>query len=244
MIRGLPRRSITVATTPNCRRCRETSSRSTRSTTAPLTIRDEALAPWPRTPEVVRQHLADYYASITFLDAAGRPHPRCARGERPVRQHAHRLHQRPWPGHRQPRALRQAEPLRPLDAFAAHHRRPGHPQRAAVPTRCATCSTSSPRWASSTACPAPEGNEGRSLAPSRRHHSARSRLDLHRLRQHAARRPRRPLEAHRVSQGQQDPALRPPGRSDRDARPGERPEPCPRTGQVDRSASRLARAAG
>jgi arylsulfatase A-like enzyme/metal-dependent hydrolase (beta-lactamase superfamily II) len=38
-----------------------------------LTIRDEALAPWPRTSEVVRQHLADYYASITFLDSqAGR----------------------------------------------------------------------------------------------------------------------------------------------------------------------------
>jgi arylsulfatase A-like enzyme len=31
--------------------------------------RDERLAPWPRTPEVVRQHLADYYASISFLDA-------------------------------------------------------------------------------------------------------------------------------------------------------------------------------
>jgi arylsulfatase A-like enzyme len=30
--------------------------------------RDERLAPWPRTPEVVRQHLADYYAAITFLD--------------------------------------------------------------------------------------------------------------------------------------------------------------------------------
>jgi arylsulfatase A-like enzyme len=34
-----------------------------------LTGRDERLAPWPRTPEVVRQHLADYYAAITFLDA-------------------------------------------------------------------------------------------------------------------------------------------------------------------------------
>ena len=33
-----------------------------------MTIRDEALAPWPRTPEVVRQHLADYYAYITFTD--------------------------------------------------------------------------------------------------------------------------------------------------------------------------------
>src|ERR1043166_864298 len=27
--------------------------------------RDEELAPWPRMPEIVRQHLADYYASIT-----------------------------------------------------------------------------------------------------------------------------------------------------------------------------------
>jgi arylsulfatase A-like enzyme len=34
-----------------------------------LTIRDEKLAPWPRTPEVVRQHTADYYGMITSLDA-------------------------------------------------------------------------------------------------------------------------------------------------------------------------------
>jgi arylsulfatase A-like enzyme len=34
-----------------------------------LVGRDERLAPWPRTPDVVRQHLADYYAYITFLDA-------------------------------------------------------------------------------------------------------------------------------------------------------------------------------
>ena len=34
-----------------------------------MTIRDEALAPWPRTPETVRQHLADYYAYIEFMDA-------------------------------------------------------------------------------------------------------------------------------------------------------------------------------
>ncbi len=34
-----------------------------------MVVRDERLAPWPRTPEVVRQNLADYYASITFVDA-------------------------------------------------------------------------------------------------------------------------------------------------------------------------------
>jgi arylsulfatase A-like enzyme len=33
-----------------------------------LTVRDEALAPWPRTPEVVRKHLTDYYGVITHLD--------------------------------------------------------------------------------------------------------------------------------------------------------------------------------
>ncbi|RME70167.1 MAG: arylsulfatase [Verrucomicrobia bacterium] len=34
-----------------------------------IVLRDEQLAPWPRTPEIARQHLADYYAIITHLDA-------------------------------------------------------------------------------------------------------------------------------------------------------------------------------
>ncbi len=33
-----------------------------------LLVRDELLAPWPRTEEVVRQHLRDYYACITSID--------------------------------------------------------------------------------------------------------------------------------------------------------------------------------
>ena len=33
-----------------------------------MTVRDEMLAPHPRTPEVVRRHLADYYACVTCLD--------------------------------------------------------------------------------------------------------------------------------------------------------------------------------
>lgn len=33
-----------------------------------LQVRDELLAPHPRTPEVMRQHLADYYATISHLD--------------------------------------------------------------------------------------------------------------------------------------------------------------------------------
>jgi arylsulfatase A-like enzyme len=33
-----------------------------------MTVRDENLAPWPRTPEDTRQQLADYYACVTGLD--------------------------------------------------------------------------------------------------------------------------------------------------------------------------------
>ena len=34
-----------------------------------MKIRDEKLADWPRTPEAVKKHIADYYAMITHLDA-------------------------------------------------------------------------------------------------------------------------------------------------------------------------------
>ncbi len=34
-----------------------------------LRVRDEQLAPWPRTPRIVREHIAAYYAMITHLDA-------------------------------------------------------------------------------------------------------------------------------------------------------------------------------
>lgn len=33
-----------------------------------MTIRDEKLAEWPRTPGAIRQHIADYYAMITHMD--------------------------------------------------------------------------------------------------------------------------------------------------------------------------------
>ena len=33
-----------------------------------LTVRDENLAPWPRTPEIIQKSLADYYALIAHLD--------------------------------------------------------------------------------------------------------------------------------------------------------------------------------
>lgn len=33
-----------------------------------LKVRDEQLAPWPRTPEVIRRHIADYYGMISHVD--------------------------------------------------------------------------------------------------------------------------------------------------------------------------------
>jgi arylsulfatase A-like enzyme len=33
-----------------------------------MKVRDEGLAPWPRTPEIIREHIAAYYAMITHLD--------------------------------------------------------------------------------------------------------------------------------------------------------------------------------
>ena len=33
-----------------------------------MTVRDERLAPWPRTPEIIRRHLADYYACVSCAD--------------------------------------------------------------------------------------------------------------------------------------------------------------------------------
>jgi arylsulfatase A-like enzyme len=34
-----------------------------------MQIRDEKLAPWPRTPDEIRKHIADYYAMITHVDS-------------------------------------------------------------------------------------------------------------------------------------------------------------------------------
>ena len=69
MILALLLRSTTVATMPTYRRCRQNFRPQHPFDNGALTIRDEALAPWPRTADVVRQHLADYYASITYLDS-------------------------------------------------------------------------------------------------------------------------------------------------------------------------------
>jgi arylsulfatase A-like enzyme len=33
-----------------------------------MTVRDECLAPWPRTEDEIRRHLHEYYAVITCLD--------------------------------------------------------------------------------------------------------------------------------------------------------------------------------
>ena len=130
-----------------------------------LTVRDERLAPWPRTPEVVRQHLADYYASITFLDAQiGRILDALqASGQDDdtiivfTSDHGLAIGSHGLFGKQN---LYDA-----LDARPADLRRPWHPARSASPTRCATCSTSSRRWASWPACRAAGGQRGQEPGP-------------------------------------------------------------------------------
>lgn len=96
-----------------------------------MIVRDELLLPWPRTPDAVRAQLADYYRYVSYLDML-------------VGQVLDALAASPWAGNtivvfarrlrggaRQPRAERQAEPLRALDPRTADHRRAGYSPRSA-----------------------------------------------------------------------------------------------------------------
>ena len=56
-----------------------------------LDIRDEKLAPFPRTEQVVRKHLADYYAMHHAHRRPDRPHSRRVGKIRQARKHHHCL---------------------------------------------------------------------------------------------------------------------------------------------------------
>ena len=189
-----------------------------------LVIRDEELAPWPRTAEVVRQHLADYYAAIEFLDAQ-------------IGRILEALE-----------ASGQSENT--LIVFAADHGLAigshglfgkqnlyEHSMRApliiagpGIPRGRRSDALSYlldifPTLGDLAGVPAPEGSEGLSLAPvlaGKRRTVRDSIFTAYRDVQRAVRDER--LEAHRLSQGQQDPALQPPGRPGRAARPRGRSE--------------------
>ncbi len=175
-----------------------------------LTIRDEALAPWPRTPEVVRQHLADYYASIGFLDSqVGRILDALRASGQYERtmivftsDHGLAIGSHGLFGKQNLYDHSMRSPL----VIAG----PGVPKGRRSDAMCYLLDIF-PTLGELAGVSAPNGNEGRSLVPeSRRPAAGRPRLDLHRLCRRPAGRPRRPLEAHRLSQGQQDAALRPP----------------------------------
>ena len=85
-----------------------------------MAIRDERLRPG-RGP---RNSYAGTWQTITPPLSSSMNRSDASRGarcERPTPKHAHRIHQRSRPGDRQPWAFWQAESLRTLDEFAAHH---------------------------------------------------------------------------------------------------------------------------
>ena len=93
-------------------------------------LRDEKLAPWPRTEYAVKVHRQEYYALITHTDAQIGKILDALREVRQGRQHVHLLHRRPRPGRRAPWPAGQAEHVRTQPAAAVDRRRPGHRRRA------------------------------------------------------------------------------------------------------------------
>ena len=111
-------------------------------------IRDEILAPFPRTREAVQLHRSEYYAHVTYMDAQI---GRVLADAGPVRaraQHLRHLHGRPRAGGGPARANGQAEPLRPQHPHAAADLGSGDSARAA----CAST------WCTSTVCSRPRAS--------------------------------------------------------------------------------------
>ena len=117
-------------------------------------LRDEQLAPFPRTPYAVHVNRQEYYAIITHMDAPDRPDPGCIGKKRQSRQYLHLLHGRSRPGRRTPRADRQAEHVRPQRPRAVHGARARDSRWKDAWTRRSTCRTSCPRRWSWPASPA------------------------------------------------------------------------------------------
>ncbi len=186
-----------------------------------LIIRDEELAPWPRTPEIVRQHLADYYAAIEFLDAQI---GRILDALKESNQYENTLivftadHGLAIGSHGLfgKQNLYDHSMRAPLIIAG-----PGIPRSRRVDAMCYLLDIF-PTLGDLAGIPAPEGSEGQSLVPilaGQRQTGRDSIFTAYGRR--PARRPRRPLEAHHLSQDQQDPTLRPQERPRRAARPRE-----------------------
>src|SRR5688572_18709000 len=61
-------------------------------------VRDENLAGYPRSRDVIQDQLCEYYGSITHMDGQGGTHTRCAGAERVGREYVDHLHGGPWFG--------------------------------------------------------------------------------------------------------------------------------------------------
>ena len=95
-----------------------------------LRIRDELLAEFPRTPEEIRRHIAEYYAMISHLDHEFGRVLGALDEAGAHRQHADRARRGQRLSGRAARPNGQAELLRAQRARAAHLRRTRRPRRA------------------------------------------------------------------------------------------------------------------
>ena len=173
-----------------------------------LLVRDEQLAPWPRTEDEVRQHLHEYYAVIS---GAGRPHRPVARdackelkldentlvifsADHGLAIGSHGLLGK--------QSLYEHSMKAPL-VFAG----PAY-CRTANRMRSPTCTTSFRPFATCAESPVPDGIDGVSQMPVIRDDKNTSRDRLHGLSRCAAGSSRRRLETDCVPEDQQGPAIR------------------------------------
>ena len=184
-----------------------------------MTVRDERLAPWPRTPADTRRQLADYYACVTGLDhhvgrifaelkAAGQWDDTLVvfTGDNGLSLGEHGLFGK-----------------QNLYEFGGMH----VPLVVAGPGVAKGRSDALvylmdlfPTFADFAGAAVPAGVEGRSLRPDRRGQGGQGpRRAVHGLPRLPAQRPRRPLEAHPLPAGGPDAALRPGRRPARDEQP-------------------------
>ena len=154
------------STTRTARRCRPTSCpQPPFDNGMTKDIRDENLAPYPRTREVIGDQLCEYYGLITHLDEQVGRILAALEKIGPREGHARHLRGRPRPGAGQPRAARQAEPLRAQHEAPADHRRPRHPGRAVHRPRSPTCFDLFPTICDLAGVKPPDGLAGRDLRP-------------------------------------------------------------------------------
>ena len=234
---------ITAATMPTRRRCRRTSRRSILSTTASWTSATSGWHPGRGPP----RSSASIWPTITPRSRSSMPRSaasstRSRRADRRRTRSSSSPATTAWPS---AATACSASRISTITRCGRRWSSPGRaiPQGPADRRACAICSTSSRPWATWPACCRPRGQRGAEPRP--RSSGGATAIGARQsiftaYADGSAGRPRRPLEADRLSRDQQDPALRPQERPGRDPRPRRRPRASGRGRTDARPARELA----